>query len=59
MQMDSLMLLDRTWIGPVVATVEMPIGLTHIDSSFCWCDPIVEEDEAGQEVVLHRGVSWN
>lgn len=53
------MFLDRTWIGPAVAAVEMPIGLTHIDSAFCWCDPIVDIDESGQETVVHRGIAWN
>ncbi len=52
------MFVDRTWIAPAVAAVEMPVGLTHIDSNFCWCDPIVETNE-GQEVVVHREVTWN
>jgi hypothetical protein len=39
--------------------VGMPIGLTHLDSEFCWCEPIVETDESGEEVVIHRQVSWN
>jgi hypothetical protein len=26
---------------------------------FFWCDPIVELDENGTEVVLHRQVTWN
>ena len=39
--------------------VEMPIGLTHLDSDLCWCDPIVEVDENGEHVLLHRQVIWN
>jgi len=35
--------------------VEMPVGLTHLESDFCWCDPIVEVDENGQEVVVLHG----
>ena len=27
---------------PALAQVEMPVGLTHLDSDLCWCDPIVE-----------------
>ena len=27
--------------------VEIPVGLTHLDSDLCWCDPIVEVDENG------------
>jgi hypothetical protein len=34
--------------------VEMPVGLTHLDSDLCWCDPIVEVDENGRHVLLHR-----
>jgi hypothetical protein len=25
---------------PAVVPVEMPVGLTHLDSDLCWCDPI-------------------
>ena len=39
--------------------VEMPVGLTHLDSDLCWCDPIVEVDEAGVHVLLHQQVTWN
>ncbi len=53
------MLGNQTWICPAIAAVEMPIGLNHVDSDFCWCDPIVEVDENGQEVVVHREVTWN
>lgn len=53
------MFVDRTWITPAVAAVEMPVGLTHIDSDLCWCDPMVEVDENGQEAVVHREVTWN
>jgi len=27
---------------PTLVPVEMPVGLTHLDSDLCWCDPIVE-----------------
>jgi hypothetical protein len=59
MRRPSSMFFDRTWIAPEVAAVEMPVGLTHVDSDFCWCDPIVEVDENGQESVVHREVRWN
>ena len=39
--------------------VEMPVGLTHLDSDLCWCDPIVEVDEDGEHVLLHRQITWN
>ena len=53
------MLIERTWITPFAAAVEMPIGLTHVDSDVCWCDPLIELDESGQEQVVHREVMWN
>jgi hypothetical protein len=33
--------------------------LLHFDSRSCWCDPIVEVDEDGHHVVIHREVTWN
>ena len=55
----SMMFENRTWFLPAIAPVDMPIGLNHLDSDFCWCDPIIELDENGTEVVLHRQVTWN
>jgi hypothetical protein len=46
-------------ICQAVAPVEMPVGLTHLDSDLCWRDPIVEVDEDGEHVLLHRQVTWN
>ena len=51
--------LDRSGLYPAAAPVEMPVGLNHLDSPGCWCDPFVETDESGEEVVLHRQVTWN
>jgi hypothetical protein len=53
------MFIERTWIGPIVAAVEMPVGLIHIDSDVCWCDPNIDVDENGQETLFHREVMWN
>jgi hypothetical protein len=42
-----------------------PIGrevanqLAHVESELCWCDPIVETDEYGQKVVMHKEVTWH
>jgi hypothetical protein len=44
---------------PALVPVEMPVGLTHLDSHLCWCDPIVEANEDGEHVLLHRQVTWN
>jgi len=49
---------SRMAISAAVA-VEMPIGLNHLDTDFCWCDPIVEIDDNGRKIVLHRQVTWN
>jgi hypothetical protein len=55
-----MMFENRTWFYPSATPAELPIGLNHLDSDFCWCDPIVEiDDEDGGEVVLHRQVTWN
>jgi hypothetical protein len=46
-----MMFENRTWFLPATApAADMPIGLNHLDSDFCWCDPIVELDEKGTEV---------
>lgn len=42
-----------------VIPVEMPVGLTHLDSDFCWCDPLVELDENARQIIVHRHVIWN
>jgi hypothetical protein len=33
--------------------------LAHIDSELCWCDPILEFDEVGNESLTHNDVTWN
>jgi hypothetical protein len=45
---------------PALTPAEMPVGLIHLDSDFCWCDPLIEVDENGRQiVVVHRQVMWN
>jgi len=53
------MFVNQSWFFPALIAAEMPIGLSHIDTDFCWCDPIIEVDENGREVLLHRQVVWN
>jgi hypothetical protein len=53
------MLINEKGISLANVPVEMPIGLRHVDSKICWCDPIVNVDESGQEVLLHQQVTWN
>lgn len=55
----NMIQLDRKWIARPTSTAPMPVGLIHIDSRACWCEPDIEIDEAGQQVVLHRQVTWN
>jgi hypothetical protein len=52
------MLTNRS-TGQAERRVEMPIGLSHINSDVCWCEPIVETDEDGREVIVHREITWN
>ena len=54
-----MMFVNPTWFYPAIAPVAMPIGLNHLDSDFCWCDPAVDVDENGEEVVHHRRVTWS
>ena len=35
------------------------IQLAHINSESCWCDPIVDFDEDGNESLTHKEVTWN
>jgi hypothetical protein len=50
---------DSHWFFPGLVPVRMPVGLHHVESDYCWCDPLVEIDENGNEEVLHRQVTWN
>lgn len=51
--------MDSMWFYPTVVPVETLIGLEHLESDCCWCDPIIEVDENGEEVVLHMEVTWH
>lgn len=53
------MFTNRTWTVPSAPAIHQSVELTHVDSNFCWCEPVVEVDERGQEVVVHRQVTWN
>ena len=35
------------------------IQLAHINSELCWCDPILEFDEDGNQSLTHNEVTWN
>jgi hypothetical protein len=36
-----------------------PLRLQHTGDEFCWCDPLVEADDDGEETVIHQEVIWN
>jgi hypothetical protein len=50
---------DRLYTAPDMVPVEMPIGLKHMDCAWCWCEPVIEVDDEGDEVLIHRSVTWN
>ena len=59
-QKGSPMFADERWSSSHEMTaVEMPVGLSHVESGLCWCDPLVEMDEEGKVVLVHRQVTWN
>ena len=45
------------WPNPI--ETEVASQLAHVKSELCWCDPIVEMDEYGQKVVMHKEVTWH
>jgi hypothetical protein len=54
-----LMFLNQPlgWRNP--NSTEVANQLAHVESELCWCDPIVEIDEYGQRIVLHKEVTWH
>ena len=36
-----------------------PLQLAHINSELCWCDPILDFDEDGNQSLTHNEVTWN
>jgi hypothetical protein len=53
------MFTNQTRNVPMTPPVEQPGGLSHTESIFCWCEPIVETDEDGEEAIVHREITWN
>lgn len=47
------------WFVPTARNGVQPVELKHMDSQFCWCEPVVEVDDDGDEVLIHRQVTWN
>lgn len=47
------------WFVPTERSGVKAVELKHVDSQFCWCEPVVEVDNDGEEVLIHRQVTWN
>lgn len=43
----------------VVTPVDLPVGLSHLNSEFCWCDPTVFDEEEDEKVLIHHEVTWH
>ena len=35
------------------------VELAHTNSELCWCDPILDFDEDGNQSLTHNEVTWN
>ena len=53
------MLENLGWLVPTERNGVKAVELKHVDSQFCWCEPVVELDDEGDEVLMHRQVTWN
>jgi hypothetical protein len=39
---------------------DIPNPLPHIDSNWCWCEPLIKfNKEDGELVLIHKEVTWN
>jgi hypothetical protein len=39
---------------------DIPNPLSHIDSNWCWCEPLIKFNaEDGELVLIHKEVTWN
>lgn len=57
---EDIVMFPNQRFGEVEATeIECLTHLQHVESEFCWCDPIVETDEYGQRVLVHIAVTWH
>jgi hypothetical protein len=56
---DISMFLNQRLGGRKPIGTEVANQLAHVESELCWCDPIVETDEYGQKVVMHKEVTWH
>jgi len=53
------MLSHRTLGCRDLVWTEVINQLVHVESASCWCDPFIEVDENGDDIVIHREVVWN
>jgi hypothetical protein len=59
MGMTTCNFLTYSGSTPAATPAQLPVGLKHLESAFCWCDPLIEMDGNGHEEVIHRHVTWN
>ena len=53
------MISKRHLASPDTFHVPDAVQLTHVNSELCWCDPILDFDEEGNESLTHKEVTWN
>ena len=56
---DMVMFLNQRFREREAIETERANQLAHVESQFCWCDPVVEIDEYGQKVLCHIAVTWH
>jgi hypothetical protein len=50
---------DLPWFDRAAPAVQMPVGLEHVNSAHCWCEPLIGLHEDGSMEVVHQQVTWN
>jgi hypothetical protein len=52
-------MISKQLASPETSDVSDAAQLDHINSELCWCDPILDFDEEGNESLTHNEVTWN
>jgi hypothetical protein len=55
----TAMISKQHLISPDSTEAPEDMQLAHINSELCWCDPILEFDEYGNQSLTHNEVTWN
>jgi hypothetical protein len=51
--------VNQNWLAAREFALKHPVDLAHVDSQWCWCEPVEQLDETGEQVLIHREVTWN